>query len=63
VTPEERGDLVAFLGASTGAQPARLGARFGAGVAAAMGLFLVAVVLLGRRGRGGRAGAVQGRTP
>jgi mono/diheme cytochrome c family protein len=65
VTQEERGDLVAFLAESTGAPPAKLGPGFGAGVAAAMGLFLVGVVLVGRRGstRAKRAAAGNGRTP
>lgn len=65
VTQEERGDLVAFLAESTGAPPAKLGVGFGAGVAAAMGIFLVGVVLVGRRGstRRGAAGAGKGRTP
>lgn len=61
VTREERADLVAFLGEASGAQPARLGARFGAGVAAAMGVFLVAVVAIGKRG-GGRRARAPGRT-
>ena len=65
VTPEERGDLVAFLAESTGAAPAKLGPGFGAGVAAAMGVFLAGVVLVGRRGsgRGKAAVAGKGRTP
>ncbi|HEX9052671.1 MAG TPA: hypothetical protein VF841_19240 [Anaeromyxobacter sp.] len=62
VAKEERADLVAFLGASAGPGPARLGPGFAAGVAAAMGLFLAAVVLVGRRGRGRRARGA-GRTP
>jgi mono/diheme cytochrome c family protein len=62
VTPEERGDLIAFLADSAGAQPAKLGGGFMAGVAAAMGIFLVGVVLVGRRGRSRRAAAGNGRT-
>ena len=63
VTREERADLIAFLAESSGHQPARLGGGFTAGVAAAMGLFLGAVVLLGRRGKARRACAANGRTP
>jgi hypothetical protein len=63
VTVEERGDLIAFLGEATGRQPARLGAGFAGGVAAAMGIFLAGVVLVGRRGAGRRAAAGKGRTP
>jgi hypothetical protein len=65
VTLEERGDLIAFLGESEGAPPAKLGARFGVGVAAAMGLFLLAVVFVGKRGTGrrARAAAARERTP
>ncbi len=64
VTAEERGDLVAFLGESRGAPAAKLGAGFAGGVAAAMGLFLMAVLLFGRRGAGRRARATAGgRTP
>lgn len=62
VTAEERGDLIAFLAGSTGAQPAKLGGGFVAGVAAAMGIFLAGVVLVGRRGRSRRAVAGNGRT-
>jgi mono/diheme cytochrome c family protein len=62
MTQEERADLVAFLAESKGAAPARLGAGFGAWVAAAMGAFLVAVVLVGKRRSGGRARAAR-RTP
>jgi mono/diheme cytochrome c family protein len=61
LTKEERGDLVAFLGAASGALPARLGAGFAAGVAVAMAVFLGAVVMLGRRGRSRRSAG--GRTP
>jgi mono/diheme cytochrome c family protein len=63
VTPEERGDLVAFLAEAAGGPPARLGARFSGGVAAAMALFLAAVVFVGRRGAVRRANASRGRTP
>jgi mono/diheme cytochrome c family protein len=63
VTPEERGDLVAFLGDATGRAPARLGAGFAAGVVAAMGIFLAGVVIVGRRGVLRRAGARKGGTP
>ncbi len=64
VTAEERGDLVAFLGESRGAPAARLGAGYAGGVAAAMGLFLAAVLLVGKRGAGRRArAAAGGRTP
>jgi hypothetical protein len=65
VNAEERGDLVAFLAESSAAPPARLGAGFGAGVAAAVGLFFVGVVLVGRRGRPTRAHASSNdrRTP
>lgn len=62
VTKEERADLVAFLAESSGAQPARLGGGFAAGVAGAMGLFLGLVVLVGKRG-GTRRNANDGRTP
>ncbi len=62
LTKEERADVVAFLGASAGTVPARLGAGFVAGVAAAMTAFLGAVVLIGRRGKGRRRSA-GGRTP
>jgi mono/diheme cytochrome c family protein len=62
VTREERADLVAFLAESEGAAPARLGAGFGAWVAAAMGAFLVAVALVGKRSSGRRTRAA-GRTP
>jgi mono/diheme cytochrome c family protein len=52
VTPQERADLVAFLGeARTGAHAEPLGTGFKAGVAAAMLLFLGGVVALGRRGK------------
>ncbi len=61
VTKEERADLVAFLGAPHAGAPARLGPAFAAGVAAAMALFLAGVVLVGRRGGGGRRRA-PGRT-
>ncbi len=60
VTKEERADLIAFLSESNGPGPAHLGPGFAAGVAAAMGIFLAGVVLVGRRGRGRRAA---GRTP
>ena len=65
VTPQERADLIAFLSESSGAPPARLGVGFQAGIALAMGAFLGAVVLLGRRGRARRTGAhaAEGRTP
>ncbi len=65
VTPEERGDLIAFLAEAVGAPPAKLGAGFVAGVAAAMGVFLLAVVFVGRRGAGRRTrgAAAGGRTP
>ena len=61
VTKEEREDLIAFLGTSSGAAPARLGGGFAAGVAAAMAAFLAAVVWVGKRGSGRRARAA-GRT-
>lgn len=52
VTPQERADLIAFLGETeVGAQAPPLGMGFKAGVAAAMAVFLAAVVALGRRGR------------
>lgn len=51
VTREERADLIAFLAQAPGAAPAQLGVGFQVGVAVAMGAFLVAIVLLGRRGR------------
>jgi cytochrome c553 len=55
VTPQERADLVAFLGeAEGGAQAPRLGAGFRAGVAGAMALFLAVVLAVGRRGRARR---------
>jgi len=63
VTPEERGDLIAFLGEASGKAPARLGPAFGVGVAAAMGIFLVGVVFVGRRGVARRPSAGKGRTP
>jgi mono/diheme cytochrome c family protein len=65
VTAEERADLVAFLGESSGAEPARLGSGFKLGVGAAMGLFLGAVVLVGRRGgsRRERTAGPAGRKP
>jgi hypothetical protein len=65
VTVEERGDLIAFLGQSTGSPAAKLGAGFGVGVAAAIGVFLVAVVVVGKRGtsRRERAATGKGRTP
>lgn len=63
VTPEERGDLVAFLGEAAGGPPARLGARFSGAVAGAMALFLAAVVVVGRRGAVRRASGGKGRTP
>jgi mono/diheme cytochrome c family protein len=62
MTKEERADLIAFLAGAEGAAPARLGAGFGAWVAAAMGAFLVLVVLVGKRNFGRRARAA-GRTP
>jgi mono/diheme cytochrome c family protein len=56
VTPQERADLVAFLGeAQGGAQAPRLGAGFRAGVVVAMGLFLAFVLAVGRRGGARRA--------
>lgn len=65
VTKEERADLIAFLAESTGGRPAQLGAGFGAGIAGAMGLFLVGVVLVGKRGarRRDRAAGSHRRTP
>jgi hypothetical protein len=62
VTKEERADLIAFLAEANGAQPARLGGGFAAGVAGAMGVFLGLVVLVGRRGAT-RRNANDGRTP
>jgi mono/diheme cytochrome c family protein len=53
VTPQERADLVAFLGEASGARPSALGGGFAAGVAAAATVFLALVVALGRRGRAG----------
>ena len=63
VTKEERADLIAFLGEASGAAPARLGSGFAAGIAAAMLLFLGAVVWVGNRGRVRRARAGGRRTP
>jgi mono/diheme cytochrome c family protein len=52
VTPQERADLVAFLGETgIGAQAPPLGMGFKAGVAAAMAVFLAGVVAIGRRGK------------
>lgn len=48
VTPQERADLVAFLGEAHGAAAPRLGAGFVAGVVAAIGLFLLFVLAVGR---------------
>jgi mono/diheme cytochrome c family protein len=64
VTKEERADLIAFLAEANGAgaQPARLGGRFAAGVVGAMGAFLGLVVIVGKRG-GTRKNANDGRTP
>jgi mono/diheme cytochrome c family protein len=58
VTPDERADLVAFLGASSSGAPATLAGGFAGGVAAAAAAFLAFVVVMGRRGR-----ATRGRTP
>jgi mono/diheme cytochrome c family protein len=62
VTKEERADLVAFLGETTGAPAPALGAGFGGGIAAAMAGFLALVVAIGRRGSR-RARAGEGETP
>ena len=64
VTKDERADLIAFLAEATGAPPARLGAGFGTGVAAAALAFLGFVVVIGRRGTRRRARAAgRGETP
>jgi mono/diheme cytochrome c family protein len=64
VAKEERADLIAFLAEATGAPPARLGAGFAAGVAAAALGFLGFVVIVGRRGTRRRARAAgEGETP
>ena len=66
VTAEERADLVAFL-AESARRARRRGSGSGSGRASrlAMGAFLVAVVLVGRRGQAvaARARRRPGRTP
>jgi mono/diheme cytochrome c family protein len=63
IRDDERADLIAFLGESTGRPPPTLGPGYAAGIAAAMAIFLALVLLVGRRGTGQRARAAAGRTP
>jgi mono/diheme cytochrome c family protein len=55
LTPQERADLIAFLGDATGGEPPRLGAGFAVGVLGAMGAFLGVFLIVGKRGEARRA--------